>query len=108
MKGRCKGQQGAGTSLCIALSIRECPVASKQVDIYALQPKENFLYRDMRFDLISGLECSPYQKVQACMQLIILGPVSESATVLASDWRDCGLLCEVWLPRLHDKPSLVR
>jgi len=53
---RYKSLQGAGTNERIAGKIKDCLKDGRTVRIFALKPKSTLLYKDLKIDLIKGLE----------------------------------------------------
>ena len=53
---RYKYMTGGGTNKCVAEKIRKCLEEGKQVEIFALKPKEKYKFIDVVVDLVRGLE----------------------------------------------------
>jgi len=53
---RYKYKQGGSTNARINDEIKNCLLKQKQVEIFALKPKEQYTYKSLNIDLIKGLE----------------------------------------------------
>ena len=61
---RYKSLHGAGTNECIAGKIKDCLKNGRTVRIFTLKPKSTLLYKDLKIDLVKGLENTLIKKLK--------------------------------------------